>query len=411
MRRSALIGFLTLSALLTACGGGGGNSNVPGAASPANPQPGGSPLPGSSTTPSPGSSGVGSTPTPAPSGGSTSTGTFVEYPVPVPATSGNVYGLTVGPDGNVWFTRGATVGYITPSGSFTTYDETPLAQGTPGPSVGNIARGSGSTLWFQYGDTVVQNGTIEPARNNYVYQISTSGTIGGNYNQSGCDMPAHCLSTVVVEPGSQNDVLLAVVDSTEVSSSLYDLTSAGNLVMLDHTGMPDFTQYLGMVEIGNQIWVAAAPIDGFGVVTPGGTMTTYSWPSGFGPNASSVGSEPNTYQVLAVGPDGAPWVTLTNLNSTTGECALGRLGAGGGVTVFPVSTTTDCGLAGITTGPDGALWFTEGRTNKLGRMTTTGSVTEYPVPTASAGLGRIVSASGSLWFTEQATNKIGRYTP
>jgi virginiamycin B lyase len=34
---------------------------------------------------------------------------------------------------------------------------------------------------------------------------------------------------------------------------------------------------------------------------------------------------------------------------------------------------------GIAAGPDGALWFTERFANKVGRITTTGVITEYAV--------------------------------
>jgi streptogramin lyase len=40
--------------------------------------------------------------------------------------------------------------------------------------------------------------------------------------------------------------------------------------------------------------------------------------------------------------------------------------------------------AGITTGPDGALWFTEFGANQIGRITTAGVITEFPIPTAGS---------------------------
>jgi streptogramin lyase len=42
----------------------------------------------------------------------------------------------------------------------------------------------------------------------------------------------------------------------------------------------------------------------------------------------------------------------------------------------------------ITVGPDGALWFTEQTGNKIGRITTAGVITEYPIPTPLAALQR-----------------------
>src|SRR5262245_49582143 len=40
--------------------------------------------------------------------------------------------------------------------------------------------------------------------------------------------------------------------------------------------------------------------------------------------------------------------------------------------------------AGITAGPDGALWFTEAVGNMLGRITTAGIVTEFAVPASNS---------------------------
>jgi streptogramin lyase len=49
--------------------------------------------------------------------------------------------------------------------------------------------------------------------------------------------------------------------------------------------------------------------------------------------------------------------------------------AEGAVTEFPVTTRSN--PAYITTGPDGNLWFTEDAANKIVRMTTSGTVTEF----------------------------------
>src|SRR5580693_6893092 len=79
------------------------------------------------------------------------------------------------------------------------------------------------------------------------------------------------------------------------------------------------------------------------------------------------------------------------------------------ITEYPL--TFGAGPAGITVGPDGALWFTEVGNNKIGRMTTDGALSEYDVPTANAVPQNIaVSPDGALWFTEQYSNKIGRIT-
>ena len=66
---------------------------------------------------------------------------------------------------------------------------------------------------------------------------------------------------------------------------------------------------------------------------------------------------------------------------------------------------------GITTGPDGALWFAENNGNKIGRVTTSGAFTEYTLPTANSGpWGITTGPDGGIWFTEYNTGKIGRIT-
>ncbi|MDQ2979946.1 MAG: hypothetical protein M3R62_12065, partial [Acidobacteriota bacterium] len=67
--------------------------------------------------------------------------------------------------------------------------------------------------------------------------------------------------------------------------------------------------------------------------------------------------------------------------------------------------------AGIAAGPDGNIWFTEDNANKIGRVTPSGVVTEFSIPTARSGPDSITRGSdGNLWFTEGNAGKIGRIT-
>ena len=57
------------------------------------------------------------------------------------------------------------------------------------------------------------------------------------------------------------------------------------------------------------------------------------------------------------------------------------------------------------------LWFTEGQTNKIGRITTSGVITEYPLPDPmSIPYAITAGPDGALWFTEFGNGKIGRIT-
>jgi virginiamycin B lyase len=115
-----------------------------------------------------------------------------------------------------------------------------------------------------------------------------------------------------------------------------------------------------------------------------------------------------------------PVVALAVLGALTG-CGGGGGGGGGVVpTATPGASSTPTpsgaiineysvsgalGIEGPAVGSDGALWFADVQAEKFGRITTSGSITEYAGPT-DALLGDIVpGANGTLWFADDV--KIG----
>jgi virginiamycin B lyase len=80
---------------------------------------------------------------------------------------------------------------------------------------------------------------------------------------------------------------------------------------------------------------------------------------------------------------------------------------------WQVTDFTGTGISqpsGITTGPDGALWFTNTGNNTIGRITTAGKVTNF-TGTGISAPGAITSGPlNSLWFTN-GTHEIGAITP
>lgn len=104
------------------------------------------------------------------------------------------------------------------------------------------------------------------------------------------------------------------------------------------------------------------------------------------------------------GSDGSLWFADFSAN------AIGRVGADGTVTTFPLPTPNS-GISSIAAGPDGNVWFTESSTNRIGRITPTGAIAEFPIPTPNSDPAGLISGpNGSLWFVELGPAQIGSIT-
>ena len=73
---------------------------------------------------------------------------------------------------------------------------------------------------------------------------------------------------------------------------------------------------------------------------------------------------------------------------------MGRITSSGVATEFPLNPLSD--PRGITAGPDGAVWFGESYDTIAGRITTSGSITEYTVDTRPNGI--TLGPDGALWL-------------
>jgi uncharacterized protein (TIGR03437 family) len=132
------------------------------------------------------------------------------------------------------------------------------------------------------------------------------------------------------------------------------------------------------------------------------TITEYPLPTtgNFPDRCSSNNAVPLR---IAAGPDGALWFTESNSNK------IGRITTSGSITEYCIPTA-DATPQGITAGPDGGVWFTE-YANKVGRIDPTSHViTEFPISTISQPGEITAGPDGNLWFTTSANVGIGRIT-
>ena len=84
----------------------------------------------------------------------------------------------------------------------------------------------------------------------------------------------------------------------------------------------------------------------------------------------------------------------------------------GKITEYPVPTKS-AGPDSITVGLDGNLWFTEEEGDPIRKISPiTDIITEYAAPSAySDPCGITAGPDGNIWFTEHEGNKIGKIDP
>jgi virginiamycin B lyase len=109
----------------------------------------------------------------------------------------------------------------------------------------------------------------------------------------------------------------------------------------------------------------------------------------------------------AAAPDGSLWFTEQKANK------LGRLDPKTGqIREYPLATA-DSGPHGLVADRDGGIWFTANYKGYLGKLDPkTGKVIEFAVPLAGADPHTpAIDARGRVWFTMQQANRVGRLDP
>jgi virginiamycin B lyase len=96
------------------------------------------------------------------------------------------------------------------------------------------------------------------------------------------------------------------------------------------------------------------------------------------------------------------WFTVTNADqigriTTDGEVSTYPIGTTGGVTTYPLPTEA-AGPVGISAGPD-AVWFVEILAGQAGRITPDGKIEEFPLPAGSKPHAVAATDDGGCWIT------------
>lgn len=276
-------------------------------------------------------------------------GSYPLAPFPVPTRGDGPFHITTGFDNNLWYTEllSGTVGRVTSTGTVLR-DITLTANG----GALDIRRGpDGTSMW------VTENFANKIAR------IFPSG--GRACGIDGGANPDYC---VVEYPVPTQD------------------SGPGDI----NVG-PD----------GN-MWFTETNAGKIGRITPNGAITEFALPNR---NSRPEG--------IVTGPDGNLWFTMHDSNK------IGKMSPNGTL-LAQYGGLTGAGPTNIIVGPDNALWFPEEFNpgpdpanlppgNKIGRITTTGALTEYTTPTDGSRPVIITrGADGNLWFTEVFTAQVGK---
>jgi streptogramin lyase len=283
-------------------------------------------------------------------------------------TSGTPDRITLGPDGNVWFTMAGSAankefGKVAFDGTVTEYD-TP----TNGVIPVGITTGPDNNIWMTASNKMIR---VPPAN------------------------PAAMQEFTNVDLGAPQDI-------TAGAGFLW--TGVGDDVLKIDPATPTADTKINVPGLGargidfgpdGNVWVA-----GFGgqvaKVTPAGGKQSF-------PTGGSTGN-----QDIAAGPDGM----LAFTQQGTNPHFLGRVNTAGGGSLLPQTNVPATDPFGIAFGTDGAWWFVQFLTQKVARMAADGTVT-VPITlpsTAGARYGITRGANNTLWVTEPDAKKIARIT-
>jgi streptogramin lyase len=345
----------------------------------------------------------------------TTSGVVTEFPVPaVPPPAGSpagtastpatLSGITVGPDGALWFAGvPGEIGRITTSGVVTEFPlpEIPPPAGSPAGTAGTVVTAAGVTagpdgaLWF----------TDTQPSNSLVGRITTTGAV--------TEYPTTLNLNPTIATGPDGDLWVSG------GADLARITPSGDITLFRAPGNfsnvaeltrgPDGNVWFTEEENGTTVGEQPA----IGAISHAGATSLYPIPQGTTLDPSrGLALDPTS---ITTGPDGAMWFA--------DGAEIGRITTDGAVEQFPL-TTPGATVQEITSGPDDTLWFTQQDSSEeweIGRITADGAITLYPpLPTNVDSVGGIVeAANGDLWFTEGLgepvkngdSGIIGRITP
>jgi streptogramin lyase len=293
----------------------------------------------------------------------------------VPTLNSQPDGIAIGPDGSVWFAEvlGNQIGRLNPDdGKFVEYS-VPTANSRPT----EVAVAPDGSVWFT--------------------ERGTAAAPGGKVGK--VDPSSGLVTEYPVREGSRPLGIVAGPDGNmwfteSAANRIGRINLSGTLLAEYELPGPNRQPWEPTVGPDGAVWFTEALGNRIGRITTDGTLTEYEIPTaGSGPNVIVSGADPTAARDCAYQRDaaGAAFALRYGVNES-GTNAFGAC-------VSQMAQTD-------------SLWFAETLANKIARITTTGIITEFAIPSAATQpVGVASGPDGHVWFAESAAatgNRIGR---
>jgi virginiamycin B lyase len=309
-------------------------------------------------------------------------GTTFDMMVPG-AHLGSTHEITLGPDGNLWFTQQLQneVGRLTPSGQFTLWS----TGDNSGPH--GIEFDKQGRLWItrQFSNTISQvvlksDGTIQLINHDIPFpDASPHGLTVGTGGR-------------VWFTGREGNVV-GYYDPKTNAFRVFKLADPDPSTDPEQNG--NFPIYIKQAPDGSMYFTNLLTSQ-VSRITQSGKITQFPLPSTFGP--------PNNARPIAVYIKDNGVVVVTEESGH----AYAYIQKNGSVTEKPLAPI-DSEAASLTYDRLGTLWIQYNTPDLIARVNADGSITTFPIPTMDAVQHRItIGPDGELWYTELKADKIGR---
>jgi streptogramin lyase len=243
-----------------------------------------------------------------------------------------------------------------------------------------IARGTDGTLWF-----------TDPT-DNHVGRINSQGIFG-----TFIPLNTPFSNPKAITAGPDGNMWVVETEANQIAR----VTPAGTVTEFRIPSSNGGS--LGTILQGpdHNLWFAENGSSNIGRITPQGVVTEYAVPGYF---------RTNSPQDMTVGSDGKIWFTVPWANE------VGNIDMAGHFHMFTTGISAQSFPTGIASGADGNLWFTESAKDQVARITPQGAVTEFYVGITqhSSPTDITLGADGALWYTAPGNSwvnpRIGKVT-